>query len=55
MPHITACRWLILKGDESMEKTNYKVYTYRWIVLLAFMFIAAVNQLLVDHLRPDHG
>lgn len=29
-----------------MEKTNFKVYPYRWVVLLAFMGIVAVNQLL---------
>ncbi len=29
-----------------MEQTNFKVYGYRWVVLLVFMFAAAVNQLL---------
>ena len=29
-----------------MEKTNFKVYSYRWVVLLAFMSIIVVNQLL---------
>jgi len=29
-----------------MEQTTFKVYGYRWIVLLAFMFVTAVNQLL---------
>jgi MFS family permease len=29
-----------------MEQDNFKVYSYRWIVLLAFMFIVAINQLL---------
>lgn len=29
-----------------MEQTNFKVYGYRWIVLLAFMFVVAINQLL---------
>jgi len=29
-----------------MEKNNFKVYPYRWVVLLAFMSIIAVNQLL---------
>jgi len=29
-----------------MEQTNFKVYGYRWIVLLAFMFVTAANQLL---------
>ena len=27
-------------------ETNIKLYSYRWVVLLAFMFIAAMNQLL---------
>ncbi|MBN1813445.1 MAG: MFS transporter [Anaerolineae bacterium] len=29
-----------------MEQINFKVYGYRWIVLLAFMLVVAVNQLL---------
>jgi MFS family permease len=29
-----------------MERSNFKVYRYRWVVLLAFMGIIAVNQLL---------
>jgi sugar phosphate permease len=29
-----------------MEQTNFKVYGYRWVVLLVFMFATAVNQLL---------
>ena len=29
-----------------MEKTGFKVYGYRWVMLLAFMAIAAINQLL---------
>ena len=29
-----------------MESENYKVYSYRWILLAAFMFIIAINQLL---------
>lgn len=29
-----------------MEQTGFKVYGYRWVVLLAFMAIIAVNQLL---------
>ena len=29
-----------------MEQTNFKIYSYRWVVLLVFMFAAAVNQLL---------
>jgi cyanate permease len=29
-----------------MEQTRFKVYGYRWIVLLAFMSVVAINQLL---------
>lgn len=29
-----------------MQQTGFKVYSYRWVVLLAFMSIIAVNQLL---------
>ena len=29
-----------------MEQAGFKVYGYRWVVLLAFMFVVAVNQLL---------
>ena len=29
-----------------MENTQFKVYGYRWVVLLSFMAIIAVNQLL---------
>jgi MFS family permease len=29
-----------------MEQTNFKVYGYRWIVLLVFMFAVAINQML---------
>lgn len=29
-----------------MKETSFKVYRYRWIVLLAFMCVAAINQLL---------
>ena len=29
-----------------MEQKSFKVYGYRWIVLLAFMFVVAINQLL---------
>jgi len=28
-----------------MEQTNFKVYGYRWVVLLAYMFVVAMNQL----------
>lgn len=29
-----------------MEQNGYKVYGYRWVVLLAFMFVVVINQLL---------
>ena len=29
-----------------MKQTDFKIYGYRWIVLLAFMFVIAINQLL---------
>jgi len=29
-----------------MEQTDFKVYGYRWVVLLVFMFVVAINQLL---------
>jgi MFS family permease len=29
-----------------MDQKSFKVYGYRWVVLLAFMFVAAMNQLL---------
>jgi MFS family permease len=29
-----------------MEESNYKVYGYRWVVLLVFMVVVAINQLL---------
>lgn len=29
-----------------MEQSSFKVYGYRWVVLLAFMFVVAINQLL---------
>jgi sugar phosphate permease len=29
-----------------MKQTDFKIYGYRWIVLLAFMFVVAINQLL---------
>ena len=29
-----------------MERKSFKVYGYRWVVLLAFMFVVAINQLL---------
>ena len=38
-----------------MEQANFKVYGYRWIVLLAFMFVAAINQLLWITFAPITG
>jgi len=38
-----------------MEQTGFKVYGYRWIVLLAFMFVTAVNQLLWITFAPITG
>ena len=35
-----------------MEKTGYKVYGYRWIVLLSFMVIIGLNQLLWISFAP---
>ncbi len=29
-----------------MEQNGFKVYGYRWVMLVVFMFIAAMNQLL---------
>lgn len=29
-----------------MQQTTYKVYRYRWVVLMAFMFVVIMNQLL---------
>lgn len=30
----------------SIAQSEYKIYSYRWVVLLAFMFVTALNQLL---------
>jgi len=38
-----------------MEQTDFKVYSYRWVVLLAFMFIVAINQLLWITFAPITG
>ena len=38
-----------------MEQISFKVYGYRWIVLLAFMFVVAVNQLLWITFAPITG
>lgn len=38
-----------------MEQTGYKVYSYRWVVLLAFMLVVATNQLLWITFAPITG
>jgi sugar phosphate permease len=38
-----------------MEQIRFKVYSYRWIVLLAFMFVVVVNQLLWITFAPITG
>jgi MFS family permease len=38
-----------------MKQDNFKVYGYRWIVLVAFMFIVAVTQLLWITFAPITG
>jgi sugar phosphate permease len=38
-----------------MGQTDFKVYGYRWVVLLAFMFIVAINQLLWITFAPITG
>ena len=38
-----------------MEQTDFKIYRYRWIVLLAFMLVAAANQLLWITFAPITG
>jgi MFS family permease len=38
-----------------MQQTNFKMYGYRWIMLSAYMFIAAVNQLLWITFAPITG
>jgi len=38
-----------------MGKSNFKVYAYRWVVLLAFMTIVAVNQMLWITFAPITG
>lgn len=38
-----------------MEETSIKVYRYRWVVLLAFMFIAGMTQLLWITFAPITG
>lgn len=38
-----------------MEQTDFKIYSYRWAVLLAFMFVVAINQLLWITFAPITG
>ncbi len=38
-----------------MEKDNYRVYGYRWVVLVVFMLVVAVNQLLWITFAPITG
>ena len=38
-----------------MKQDNFKVYGYRWIVLVVFMFIVAINQLLWITFAPITG
>ncbi len=38
-----------------MEKENFVVYRYRWVVLIAFMLVVAVNQLLWITFAPITG
>jgi len=38
-----------------MEQTEFKVYGYRWVVLVTFMFVVAVNQLLWITFAPITG
>jgi MFS family permease len=38
-----------------MEQTDFKVYGYRWVVLSAFMFVVAINQLLWITFAPITG
>ncbi|NQV50954.1 MAG: MFS transporter [Candidatus Marinimicrobia bacterium] len=38
-----------------MNETEFKIYSYRWIVLLAFMFVVAMNQLMWISFAPITG
>jgi len=38
-----------------MEQTEFKVYGYRWVVLVSFMFVVAINQLLWITFAPITG
>ena len=38
-----------------MELTSFKIYPYRWVVLLAFMAVVALNQLMWISFAPITG
>ena len=38
-----------------MKQTDFKIYGYRWVVLLAFMFVVAINQLMWITFAPITG
>lgn len=38
-----------------MEQTSFRVYGYRWVVLLAFMFVIAANQIMWITFAPITG
>ncbi|MFN2282734.1 MAG: hypothetical protein ACK2TZ_12805 [Anaerolineales bacterium] len=38
-----------------MDQSEFKVYGYRWVVLLAFMFVVALNQMLWITFAPITG
>jgi MFS family permease len=38
-----------------MEQTEFKIYGYRWVVLVTFMFVVSVNQLLWITFAPITG
>jgi cyanate permease len=40
---------------DPMEQTSFRVYSYRWAVLLAFMLVVAINQLLWITFAPITG
>jgi MFS family permease len=38
-----------------MEQTNFKIYGYRWVVLLVFMLVVAINQIMWITFAPITG
>ena len=38
-----------------MKKSDFKIYGYRWVVMIAFMFVVAINQLLWITFAPITG